>query len=351
LGWNLNDLTVATGAPNALSQPSGYVFDAYGTQHVTYLGIDRHIHELLWDPSGWRHFDLTAATSSPDGQNSAFGYVFLCAQHIIYFGAAVDQLWRDGRGWHYMNILAAAGASTVGYTGRPIGYPFTAQRTQHVNFPDVHGHIHELWWDSPSGWHHSDLTAVTNAPLSSANPTGYVFDAQGTQHVNYVGRDSHVYELWWDAAGWHYNDLTAATGAPLAQINRNAVGYVFPSQGTQHVDYLGTDNHIHELWWNSAAGWHHNDLTTASGAPDASSEPAGFMFEGTQQVVFRGSDNHIHELSWNSAGWHDTDLTAATGVAPTVQGEPTGYAFRAYGSQHIIYPADNGHVMELYWTP
>jgi hypothetical protein len=352
MGWNLKDLTATTDSPNAVSQPTGYVFDAFGSQHVTYLGTDWHIHELLWDPSGWHHHDLTSATSSPQGRNTAIGYVFLGIQHVIFFGAAVDHLWRDSHGWHYENILGASGAAAagIGFTGRPIGYAFTAQRTQHVNFPDGLGNVQELWWDSAGGWHFNDLTAAAGAPRTGANPTGYVFNAQGTQHVNYVGVDSHVYELWWDTSGWHFNDLTAAAGAPLAQINRNAVGYVFPSQATQHVNYIGIDNHVHELWWDSSTGWHHHDLTAATGAPDANSEPAGFMFAGTQQVVFRGVDNHIHELSWDSSGWHATDLSADTGAAPTLYGNPTGYAFEAYGSQHVIYQADNNHVSELYWT-
>lgn len=216
--------------------------------------------------------------------------------------------------------------------------------------PDDHHRRAQRRRPANSGWHHHALTAATGAPPAGASPTGYVFDAQGTQHVNYVGMDSHVYELWWNAAGWHYNDLTTAAGAPPAQINRDAVGYVFPSQGTQHVNYVGTDNHIHELWWNPAS-WHHNDLTTAAGARDANSEPYGFMFAGTQQVLFLGTDNHIHELSWDSAGWHDTDLTAATAALPTQSAEPAGYSFEAYGSQHVIYAADNGHVTELFWTP
>jgi hypothetical protein len=108
---------------------------------------------------------------------------------------------------------------------------------------------------------------------------------------------------------------------------------VFPSQGTQHVNYIGTDNHIHELWWDRD-GWHHNDLTTASGAPDANGPPAGFMFAGIQQVVYRGVDKHIHELSWDSSGCHDTDLTIASGAPATSYADPTGYPFEAYGSQH-----------------
>ena len=34
MAWNTNDLTTATGAPNAASNPAAYVFDAQGTQHV-----------------------------------------------------------------------------------------------------------------------------------------------------------------------------------------------------------------------------------------------------------------------------------------------------------------------------
>jgi hypothetical protein len=139
------------------------------------------------------------------------------------------------------------------------------------------GHIVELWWDS-NGWHYNehynDLTARTGAPLAVGPPTGYVFDAQGTQHVIYRAahgqqRDRYIVELWWDSNGWHYNDLnTAAGGAPLA-IGRTVgqpTGYVFDAQGTQHVVYLGLDGHIVELWWESN-GWHYNDLTAAIGAP------------------------------------------------------------------------------------
>jgi len=66
MAWNYNDLTSAAGgAPKTLSQPTGYAFDAYGTRHVTYVGIDRHVHELWWNTSGWHHKDLTVAAGAP----------------------------------------------------------------------------------------------------------------------------------------------------------------------------------------------------------------------------------------------------------------------------------------------
>jgi len=352
MGWNYNDLTTLVSAPQAFSDPTGYAFEANGTRHLTYAATDQHVHELWWNISGWHHKDLTIAAGVSTGcQNLAIGYVLFGAQHVIYFGQSVDELWCDNgdyRGWRHVDLESAAGV-VVGTTGRPIGYPFLSRGTQHVNFVDFGGgDIHELWWDN-MGWRHRDLTAITGAPASTSSPTGWAFDAQGTQHVTYVGSDLHVHELWWNTSGWHHNDLTSATGAPDAQPNRNTNAYVFAAQGTQHVNFVGVDAHVHELWWDSS-GWHHNDLTSATGAPLTNDVAAGYMLSGTQHVVFRGVDTHVHELWWDSSGWHHNDLTMAT-ASPPGGGSPTGFGFEAYGSQHVIYRDLNNDVIELSWTP
>lgn len=46
------------------------------------------------------------------------------------------------------------------------------------------------------GWHRHDLTAAAGTRPAQGPIAAYVFDAQATQHVVYVGLDSHVYELW-----------------------------------------------------------------------------------------------------------------------------------------------------------
>jgi len=81
-----------------------------------------------------------------------------------------------------------------------------------------------------------------------------MFPAQGTQHVNYVGFDGHVHELWWDGA-WHHNDLTNAASCPTIAIGppNAAQGYMFGAQLTQHVVFWGANGHIHELWWPGPA--------------------------------------------------------------------------------------------------
>jgi hypothetical protein len=33
--------------------------------------------------------------------------------------------------------------------------------------------------------------------VAAGDPVGYMFDAQGTQHVDCRGLDGHIHELWW----------------------------------------------------------------------------------------------------------------------------------------------------------
>jgi fucose-binding lectin len=301
----------------------------------------------------WNTDDVTAATSAPAAALvRPAGYAFEAqgTQHAIYIGLSdnhVHELWWDDNGWHTDDLTAATGAPAP-LAGPLAGYAFEAQGTQHVIYIGASDNdIHELWWDS-NGWQTDDLTAATGAPAAlAADLAGYVFEAQGTQHVIYRGAsDNHVHELWWDSNGWHTDDLTAATAAPI--VDGALVAYMFEAQGTQHVIYLClSEGNICELWWDSN-GWHTDNLTTV---PSAHVTLAGYAFDaqGTQHVIYTNFlDGHIYELWWDSNGWHTNDLTAATGVsAPGCP--PAGYAFEAQGTQHVmVISAEDNHVHELW---
>jgi len=301
--------------------------------------------------NGWAQNDLTGAAAAPNAGGEPWGYVFSNqgTQHVNYCSdpdAHIHELWWDANGWHHNDLTSLTGAPAT--ASNPRGYMFDAQGTQHVNYRGADNHIHELWWDA-GGWHHNDLTTAASAPDAAGDPYGYTFDAQGTQHVNYRSADNHIHELWWDANGWHHNDLTTAASAPNAI--GDPYGYMFDAQGTQHVNYRGADNHIHELWWD-ANGWHHNDLSAATGAPGAASDPRGYMFDaqGTQHVNYRSADNHIHELWWDANGWHHNDLTTAAASNANAIANPRGYMFDGQGTQHVNYIASDGHIHELWWA-
>jgi hypothetical protein len=115
----------------------------------------------------------------------------------------------------------------------------------------------------------------------------------------YRSAEDHVHELWWDGS-WHNADLTAVTGSPPAWNQPDPHGYMFDAQRTQHVVYIGREQHVHELVWDG--NWHHTDLSLEAGAPPAEGGPPGYAFEAelTQHVLYRGSDRHVHELTWRA---------------------------------------------------
>jgi hypothetical protein len=300
--WHHKELTSAAGAPRAFFALNAYVHNASETQHVVYLGLndqgvlDNQVHELVADSSNdWHHNNLTGATGATLALTTPTGYEFHGIQHIVYQGvdSHILELWHDSNGWH-VNDLTNAVVSLGPLTARN----FSPTDSQHIPFLGAGGaHIQELYWYHVLQWRLTDLTSASGAPLAASEPTNYSFWQQGTQHINYLGTDGHGHELWWDYEnGWQHNDLTNATGAPLGQLPS---GYVFSEQGTQHVVYQGNEGHIHELWWDNS-GWHHNDLTP--GAPDAllaGGNPMGYAVGNKQHVIYTTRiTNHVIELKW-----------------------------------------------------
>ena len=362
MGWTHTDLTAVSGARPALTAPWAYMFDAQGTQHVVHIAYDGHVIELWSDSSGWHHNDLSIAAGAPTVTNDsrgnrAAGYVFAAegTQHVFYVPSDchVHELWWDGGGgWHHNDLTNVVPGTSLSLVQGPCAFVFDAEGTQHVDYVASDFHVHELWWQN-GAWHHNDITAAASAPPAAdgSRPVGYVFADQATQHVDYVGMDGHIHELWWQAGHWNHNDLTAATGSPLPDTSGLAA-YTFAAEGTQHVDYVSQDHHVHELWWNSD-GWHDEDLTAASGAPVLGwTVLCAYAFEAqrTQHVVCAGDDGSMHELWWASDGWHYTDLTPQIQSALAALAMPAGYVFSQQGTQHVDYVGivDN-HIYELRW--
>ncbi|OBF18392.1 hypothetical protein [Mycobacterium sp. ACS4331] len=316
---------------------------------------DGHLREIWWDFEGWHTTDLSAPTGAAEADPESLGaYVSEAAntQHVVYVGTAdrhVHQLWWNAEGWHSEDLSAISGAPPA--TSTVIGYSVDSQFGEHVIYlrrPDRH--VQEIWWDG-STWHSQDLSAATGAPAALDGAlVGYVDEAQATQHVIYAGVGSHLYELWCDEAGWHMTDLTVVVEAP-GPIARTVAGYMFAAQGTQHVFYVGVDNRIYELW-SDPSGWHASDLTTMTGAPaPAGTAMAAYAFEaqGTQHVIYAGTDGQLYELWWESGRWNVGGLTAAVQAPRSAEDRPLAYAFEGQGTQHVIYrTADDSHLHELW---
>jgi hypothetical protein len=318
--WGHYDLTAATGAPPMAGAPCGYAFEAERRQHVVYTGADHHLHELAISigDDAWGHYDLTAATGAPEPFSDPWGYAFEAErrQHVVFLGSdrhlheLAISIGDDA--WGHYDLTAATGAPQI--AGAPIGYAFEAERRQHVFYRDVDNHIQELAISiGDDAWGHYDLTAATGAPLVRGKGLlhGYPFEAERRQHLLFFTVDQHLHELAISIGdnAWGHYDLTLATSAPppapLAALSASLpCGYAFEAERRQHVVYADGNDHVQELAISIGDNaWGHYDLTAACGAPKPLSGVVGYAFEAErrQHLVYQSADRHIHELGISMA--------------------------------------------------
>jgi hypothetical protein len=361
--WTYADLSGPPGGPAAATGPFAYVFEAAGTQHVDYAGVDGHVHELWWDSSGWHHIDLTATTGAPElsgsRTNAPTAYVFAAygTQHIVFVAdqgpttGHVHEIWRGDTGWNHFDLTRATGAP-LALPGQPCGYAFEAQKTQHVDYVGMDGNLHELWWDS-HGWHHHRLTPPGSplAPRPRWAPVGYAM-SRGTQHVHYISGSGRIHELMWSGGTWYHHGLTAWTGGPPAN-SLSFAEYGLSAKGTQFVSYVGVDGDVHELWADTSGWWRHVNASAASGiaGPGAGGGVVcaySFPYDGTRHVAYTSAEGHVHELWSDGPRWHHNDLSLAAG-APLADFAPLA-AYATPHTQHVDFiQIDGFHVYELRW--
>lgn len=291
---------------------AGYYFPEQPTMHIDYMAGDTSgdVVELYRDSNGWGKTNLSINAHETDpAVDGPSGFSMAGLQQVFFRGndQHVQELWWDVAGWHPRDLTIKTGGPIS--LGPPSSYGFAGQSTQHVVFVAPgnqlgSGPVHEFWRDPAGNWNDGgDLTVITGAPVPALGiPSGYAFEAEFTQHVYYRGTDGNIHELRWATAtnGWHYwGKPTQLAGAPLA--SGDPFGYVFDAQNTEHVVYLGVDGHIHELWRISGGAWNDNDLTLRTGAPLPFTDPIGFIhdyFGATQNVAYTSTDHHVVDLTW-----------------------------------------------------
>ena len=384
-------IKMAYGTANIDDEP---FFGAQGTvapmnaiveQHNLFVSGDGHVHALWFNfASGWHHEDRTLLTpGTPPAVGKASGYAFinkptgLLEQHNLFRSGDghIHALWFNfASGWHHEDrTLLKPGTPPA--VGDPFGYAFVNNATglveQHNLFRSADGHIHALWFNFADGWHHEDRTLLKpGTPPAVGHPFGYAFVNNATgvveQHNLFRSGDGHIHALWFNfASGWHHEDRTLLKlGTPPAV--GDPFGYAFVNNATgvveQHNLFRSGDGHIHALWFNFASGWHHEDRTLLKpGTPPAVGDPFGYAFVNNatglveQHNLFRSADGHIHALWFNfTTGWHHEDRTALVAGTPPAVGDPFGYAFvnSATGvtEQHNLFRTTDGHIHALWFS-
>jgi hypothetical protein len=204
--WHYNNIGEVTGAAPAAGDPFGYAWEKDKTQHVIYRGTENLIHEIWGRKGKWGYNPIGRMTDAPPAAGDPVGYAWEKddTQHVLYRGVdgKIHEIWyRDqwlGQDWHYNPISDVTGAPPA--ASDPFGYAWEKDGTQHVLYVGVDGQIHQLWyrneWTKKIDWHHNPIGDLTDSPAAVGKPTGYAWEGDKTQHVIYRGEDNKLHELW-----------------------------------------------------------------------------------------------------------------------------------------------------------
>ncbi|WP_025156852.1 hypothetical protein [Leifsonia aquatica] len=369
MGWTTRNLTREFGAPRAFSAPAAYLFAAERTRHVIYRelgdgsGTTGHLIELYCGADDvWHAKDITDEAGAPTATTDPSAYVFDSegSQHVVFLSGddgRIHELYQSD-GWHHTDLMDAS-ATVVRATDAPQGWASSHYGTQHVVFRDLYRAVHLLsrGTGEDASWVQRTLTAATG-PHAATAPAGYAFDAAQTQHITLVGDDQLFYEYVMTNGTWGApHDLGVNVGASHDTLP-HPTGYAFAGDGSRHLPWQGQDRDIHELSF-AAGSWTRVDLTSELGAPQPREglAPAGYAFEsnpavpiGTRHVIHTGSDGLVHEF-WNDpSGWHADPLTGGEGSFPAASA-PAAFADPASATQNVFYVSDANEVIELRYSP
>jgi hypothetical protein len=276
----------------------------------------------LYYDGTWHHVDLTGGVQNAALNSSITATMDPVAntEDVEYIGSNhVYEVWYNGT-WHTADLTTASGAAPNADSSSGMNTLMnTIGNGMEVEYIGTDHHVYALWYLVGGGgiWHFTDLTSTTGNPVAAAgSPLTSTMDSiANTEDLEYIGSDHHVYELWYNGL-WHPADITSLVNAGA---NADITGGIHTLNNTianaMEVHYIGTDQHVYSFWYPSGGGgvWHISDLTSLTpaassiaGSPLAS---AADSVAGTIDLTYVGADQHVHVLSYNGS-WHETVLTA-----------------------------------------
>jgi hypothetical protein len=224
----------------------------------------------------------------------------------------------------------AIGGAQIGGSYAPmVAFQTTPNNQRHVYYVPLDGDMHQLFFNG-SSWADEDLTKESSLPYPlppTPRPigTGLIsgFSVGNFQYVFYAGADYHVHQLLYNNARWVDTDLTRLSGTQttLPGSDGQQAVIAMTTNPAVHVFYVGSDQHIHQLFSDNDTTWQDQDLTaiTIHTGPSRLSLHSGFSNGNLQYVYWMDWDIvHLHQLYYNNSNWSDTNLTNLTGLETSV---------------------------------
>jgi hypothetical protein len=340
----------------------GYWQASDNSLHVNFIDVNGHVHELYIHPGAdWVDNVLTSTPAIPDTGLAGYWKASDNSQHVFFidWNSHVHELYSRGTRWTDFDLMHEAN-SPAQASGALNGYWQASDDSEHVNFIDAYGDVHELTSNGFGAqtvvgyinpievplWIDNNLTALaypgekgpvygTQINCVACFPSatdhalaGFWKASDNSHHVFFIDcSDGDVHELYWNGARWADNDLTshALLGTHARHhcnrngddVNSKLNAYWQANDNSQHVNFIDVNGHVHELYIRPGADWEDNDLTSkAHSGAKALEGLAGYWQanDNSQHVFFigNGGDNtHLYELSiYPGEDWAEHDLTS-----------------------------------------
>ncbi|HET9182504.1 MAG TPA: RHS repeat-associated core domain-containing protein [Candidatus Angelobacter sp.] len=343
--WANQDLTALSGGALAIpgSPLTSYTIDLSPwnlgqNENVFFLCANQHICSLWWTSTtgNWVYQDITAAIG---GVAAAVGSTLAStatdlssagqgkAEFVYYLGANqhVYQLWWNTNTWTWQNHdLTALANAAIATAGSPLSSYATDLSSAglglntFVFYIGTNQHVYQLWWNTVNwAWESADLTTLSNgaSAASGSKLTGFSIDLSAAQlGMNqlafYTGANQHIYALWWSTSNftWQNQDLTAMTSCPLALTTGALTS--FSDGASEHVYFVGADQHMNELVWSTGTwSWNQKDLTagTNSNVVASGSGLTGFVDSSGEHVFDVGNDLLLDQVSFSNGAWRTSN--------------------------------------------
>jgi hypothetical protein len=244
----------------------------------------------------------------------------------------------------------------------------------------VHDTLEEIYvpgsGPNPSGF--KRVTGLSGRPSLASPSFAISYDDYilGHPQVIYLAQSAqgtpYIEQLW--NTSMTPLDLTSSAHAQPPAEGTTLVGYDDECAGTDNVFFVGSDQHIHHLYYKNKHGWVSEDVTKLSGGGKVEGiEIAGHEALASEEVFYLEADGHVHELwRWSSCrhepgfdGWHHTDVTLANanGAPAALSGSPLTSFFDPNGAMTgtgvyassgtldaVLYVDVHHHLQELYFT-
>lgn len=312
----------------------------------------------------WSETKLSGPASADNpAANALITFTASDGEHTYYIGTDqhIHQIvynYNPGA-WVLQDLTAMANGGQAQLGSGITGFADSANG-QHVFYVTTDQHVHQLSFSFSAGqWVDQDVTASAGGDLAATNtPLSGFIESSGSQHVYYIGEDQHVYQLvscgGTCLVGQDLISMVTFFGpGALAASNSGLIAFGDPRVNEEDVFYVSPDQHIYKLWYNGSA-WYGGDVTATTNGPlvEANSALTGFTDSAAGQHVYYVADNmDIHQVSFSFSTWQwsDQDLTTLAGAPQPTPGSGLGSFLDSSNSQHVVYTGPwGGYGIQIY---